>query len=109
MTAVDDALFQRRLDREPHAAVEHCGRETAMHRAGGIEVDVPGFRSNDDTPVSASVTSYPNVWAIVLRGSVPSARPCTNSRPLISFCLPALTVPYVFLTLWLGIASSPTG
>ena len=44
-----DTLLQRRLDREPHAAVEHCRSETAMHRAGGIEVDVSGFRRDDDT------------------------------------------------------------
>src|ERR1700737_847587 len=32
---------------------------------------------------------------MVLRGSVPSTSPRTNSRPLISFCRSAPTVPYV--------------
>src|SRR6202795_1317667 len=54
-------------------------------------------------PLAASVTSYPKVWAIVLRGSVPSTSPWTNSRPLIAFCRSALTVPNVLLAVRLGI------
>ena len=32
-------------------------------------------------PFSASMRSYPKIWAIVLSGNVPFARPWTNSRP----------------------------
>src|SRR5713101_4646359 len=54
-------------------------------------------------PLSASVMSYPKVLAIVFSGRDPSTSPWTNSRPLISFCLSALTVPYVLLTLGIGL------
>jgi hypothetical protein len=46
-----DTLVQRRLDREAHATIEHCRRETAMHGAGGIQVDLARHRGNDDASV----------------------------------------------------------
>ncbi len=42
------ALFQRRLDRQPHAAVEQRGGKAAMHRAGRIEQAVVGLGGDDD-------------------------------------------------------------
>ena len=43
---------------------------------------------------------------MVFSGSDPSARPWTNSRPVISFCRDALTVPYVLEAMLLDIEGS---
>src|SRR5882724_401616 len=67
----------------------------------------PGSTVTTTRPFAASVTSYPRVCAIVLSGSVPSARPWMNSRPLISFFRSALTVPYVLLVVRPGIVWFP--
>ena len=45
-----DALLERRLDRQSHAAVEQRGRETAVHRAGRIEMDAARLGGDDDAP-----------------------------------------------------------
>src|SRR5258708_25221151 len=44
-----DAFLEGRLDRQSHAAVEQRGGETAMHRAGRIEMDATWFCGNDNT------------------------------------------------------------
>ena len=45
-----DAFLQRRQYGQSHAAIEQRGRETAVHRASGIEVSVIRFRRDYDTP-----------------------------------------------------------
>ena len=44
-----EALFDRRPDRETHAAIEQRRREATMHRAGRVEVLAVG-RGGDDDP-----------------------------------------------------------
>ncbi len=61
------------------------------------------LRGNDDAPIFRLVDIVTQGPGYSLRGSVPSARPWTNSKPVISFCLSALTVPYVLLAIRLGI------
>src|SRR5450756_3241557 len=45
-----DALLQRRLDSQSHAAVEQRSREATVHGASRIEMDVTRLRSDDNAP-----------------------------------------------------------
>jgi hypothetical protein len=53
--------------------------------------------SRDDHSAETIQALYEEKTGIVLSGSFPLASPWTNSRPLISFCSSALTLPYVLL------------
>ena len=46
-----DALFQSRLHREAHTAIEQRRCKPAMHRTGRVEQSVIGLCDNDDAPV----------------------------------------------------------
>ena len=50
-------LFQRRPDREPHAAIKQRRREPAVHGAGRVEVASLGFAVTTTRPSDTSVTS----------------------------------------------------
>jgi hypothetical protein len=70
-----------------------CVPTGRYHADAILEIRHAAFRPGGTRPFSASVMSYPRVLAIVFSGKDPSTSPWTNSKPLISFCLSALTVP----------------
>ena len=58
-------------------------------------MNVSRLSGNDDAPVLGLCDVIAQSLGYRIEGSVPSARPWTNSRPVSCFCLSALTVPYV--------------
>ena len=87
------ALPHRRLDGKAHTAVEQRGRETTVHRAGRIEVSATRLRGDDDSPAHRFGHVVAQGLGYCIKRQRAFDKPWTNSKPLISFCLSALTVP----------------
>src|SRR5215470_9439312 len=92
------------MDCQPHAAVEHCCGETAMHGTSRIEVSAVRHCCDHDATVGGLAHVIAQSFGHGIQWQCPIGEPLNEFQATHRFCRSALTVPYILLVAPHGIS-----